>query len=90
MSGGIHQLVGIQDQGHGAVVHRRHLHVRTEAAMLGRIPQFLADAKELFIKFVPQLRPGGFHKAGAAALAAVALEGELAHHQHLAPHLFQA
>ena len=50
-SGFAHQLVGIQDQGNGAVVDGRNLHVGTELAVLGRIAQLLADGKELFITF---------------------------------------
>ena len=52
--------------------------------MLGRITQGLAVCKELLVQPVAQFRAGGLRKAGAAASAAIAVEGELAHHQHLA------
>ena len=33
----IHQLVGVQNQGHGAVVDGFYLHIGTELTVLGRI-----------------------------------------------------
>ena len=52
--------------------------------MLGRIAQFLADGQELFVQGIAQFGTGGVGEAGAAALAAVAVEGELADNQDLA------
>ena len=43
----VHQLVGVQDQRHRAVVEGGHLHIRTELAVLGGIAQFLTDGKDL-------------------------------------------
>ena len=57
--------------------------------MLGGIPQFFADGQELFIHGVAQLGAGGIGEAGAATLAAVAVEGELAHHHDLPLHRLQ-
>ena len=51
--------------------------------MLGRIAQPGTLAQKFLIQPVSQLRRGGLRKAGAAALAAVAVKGELADHQHL-------
>ena len=81
VSGCFHQLFGVQNQSNGAVVDRLHFHMGTEFTVLGRIPQFGAALQELFVKGVAQLRTGSCIEAGPAALAAVAVEGELADHQ---------
>ena len=86
----IHQLHGVENEGHGAVVDGLHLHIRTEAAMLGLEAVLPADVQEFLVQGLAQLGTGGAHKAGAAALAAVAVEGELADHQHLTAHGLQA
>ena len=52
--------------------------------MLGGIAQLFTDGEKFFIQGVAQLRPGGLDEAGAAALAAVAVKGELADNQHFA------
>ena len=71
------------------VVDGFHLHVRTEAAVLGRVAQLCADGQEFFIQFLTQGRGCGIGEAGPAALAAVAVEGKLADHQHFAVYRFQ-
>ena len=90
MSGGVHQLVRVQDQRHRAVVDGGNLHVSAEPAVLRGIAQFFADGQEFFVQGIAQVRPGGLGEAGAATLAAVAVEGELAHHQHFAAYGFQS
>ena len=57
--------------------------------MLRRIAQFFADGEEFFIKGIAQFGAGSIGEAGAAALAAVAVESELADHQHFASHSVQ-
>ena len=57
--------------------------------MLRGITQLGADGQELFVQGIAQLRAGGFGKAGAAALAAVAVEGKLADYQHFAAYGLQ-
>ena len=89
-AGGVHQLIGVQDQGHGAIVDGFHLHIGAEAAVLRGIAQLFADGQELFVQGIAQLGTGSIGKAGAAALAAVAVEGELADHQHFAADGFQS
>ena len=83
-------MIGVQDQGHRAVVDGSDLHIRTELTVLRGITQFLTDGKELLIQPVAQLGVSRIGKAGTAALAAVAVEGKLADHQHLTAHIRQA
>ena len=62
--GFVHQLVGVQNQSHGAVVDGRYLHVGTKLAVLGRITQFCADGQKLFIQGITQLGTGSIGKCG--------------------------
>ena len=56
----------------------------------GGIAQLFADGQEFFVQFVAQFRTGSVGKAGAAALAAVAVKGELADNQHFTLDSFQS
>ena len=71
-------MLGIEDQGHRAVVDGFYLHIRTELAVLGRVAQFFTDGEEFFVQSLAQFGTGSFGKAGPAAFAAVAVESELA------------
>ena len=59
-------------------------------AVLGRIAQLGAVLQELFVKGIAQLGTGSADKVGTAALAAVAVEGELADDQHFTAYICKA
>ena len=71
----------------GAVVHRGNLHIGAELAVLGREAQALALGKELLVEGHGHVGACGGEEIGAAAVAAVAVEGELADHQNASAHV---
>ena len=75
-------LVGVDDDGAGAFVDQRHLHIRAELAVLDILEALLVHlGEEQLVGVHSQRRSCRLDEAGAEALLRVAVEGELAHHQ---------
>ena len=84
------QLVRVHHQGQRSVVDGFHQHLGAELAGFGVDALFPAQGHELFIQGDGHLGPGGGQKVRAAALAAVAVQGELGYHQDFTVDGFQA
>ena len=83
-----HQLVGVEDQGDGAVVDGRHLHIRAELAVLHPEAPGAALLLEALVEGDGDVGLAGLGEAGAAA-GGVGVEGELGDDQQRAAHLLQ-
>ena len=84
------ELIRVHDKGQGPIVDGLHQHLRAELAGFGVNTLFPAQGHEFFIQGNGHLGPGGSQKFRAAALAAVAVQGELGDHQNFTVDRVQA
>lgn len=84
------QLPGVEEDGHGAVVDQRNLHIGLENTLSHPEPKTLHRSAELLVERPGKVGGGGIGEAGAVSLLAVGIKCELADHQDLALSLKQA
>ena len=79
----LHQIVGIQNEGDGAVILASDLHIGAELPVLRLEAALAAFLQKLLIQGNCGFGTGGSNEARASAVGAVAVERELADDQNL-------
>ena len=81
------QLVGVQHDGEGAVVHKRHLHIGGKRAGDNLWHVSAGERYKILVELTRQLRSARRRKRGPSAVPAIGIERELRHHEHRAAHI---